>query len=89
MADPDRYWPASLGKSGPVSADTQIQCESAMGSEGLSAKVSADPSKTAPSTDDTSSMRGTPPKVRVEGVRVDVEGFVYSRGCNYESALKW
>ena len=39
-------------------------------------KGSAGPSKTAPSTDDASPSRVTPSKVRVEGVRVDIEGFV-------------
>ena len=41
--------------------------------------ASPGPSKTAPSTDDSSSSRATPSKVRVEGVVVNVEGFITPR----------
>ena len=42
-------------------------------------KGSAGPLKSAASKDDPSSSRHSPTKVRVEGVLVDVEGFVYPR----------
>ena len=42
-------------------------------------KGSAGPLKTAASKDDSSSSRCSPTKVRVDGVLVDVEGFLHPR----------
>ena len=62
------------------SANTQKMVSKGSAAPSKSApKGSAGPLKTATSKDDSSSLRCSPTKVRVDGVLVDVEGFLHPR----------